>query len=470
MQNLNERRSPLGRAWIFILTAPTDPVVQDLKVVVDQYLDPTEDLRKFEFTAIHLVILGLSRINLEDQLQLDTSELDIGSSSGRTPLMWAVERGDKDTVKTLLDFGARLDIRDKRGFNVFYMAADSPDVEILEILISAAYSQSPSCDQSLNSNPGTMTSVDWAPKKSTQSCRHINPYVKALLDCSDYAYGHTALVRTTGRDRLGHAKILIAHGATIEAAIGNFPCHVETPLAYCVGYNSHQVLKLLLNAGARTNIRDMDDMTILHAVSRRGDIKTIRILREANLCCLDIFEKDIYERTPLEEFDIGRPEIRSQEDERTQQRCRREFIGLLESVKPVGSDHICTVRGPPDLNYGATGVEEGDEIASVHSSEDDDEDGDPDSIHIRGPAILDDETTEVEESDDNGDEVEDGDGNSPSNSSHICNVRGSLDTNCQTTEIKEGKEIAPIPSQPSGDENGDDDEFFNAYPTFEEVI
>lgn len=95
-------RSPSNMAWSIILpSSATDTAAQALKALIQQYSDPLEDLREFEFTAIHLTVLGLSRINLLEQLQLDTSEIDVSDSAGKTPLMWAVQRGDEAFIQTL---------------------------------------------------------------------------------------------------------------------------------------------------------------------------------------------------------------------------------------------------------------------------------------------------------------------------------------------------------------------------------
>lgn len=125
-------RSLFNLAWSIILASPgADTAAQALKPFVHQYSDPVEDLRKFEFTAVHLIVLGLSRINLSEQLRLDTSKIDAGDSVGKTPLMWAFHKGDEVAVQTLLRFGASLDIRTKIGYNVFRLAVRNPGISIL---------------------------------------------------------------------------------------------------------------------------------------------------------------------------------------------------------------------------------------------------------------------------------------------------------------------------------------------------
>jgi len=367
-------RTPSSQAWgIILASAATSTETQALKALVSQYSDPLEDLRRFQFTAIHLIVLGLSPINLSEQLQLDTSEIDVGDSTGKTPLMWAVQRGDKAVVQILLKFGARLDIRTIHGPNVFSLASNKPDISMLRILVSAIDLQSPCCHQSLGSNALIRARSDSSAKVSVPSCDHRNLFMKSLLDCPDYDHGTTALHDLALANKLTHAKFLLAHGASVNAAAKNFALsRAEAPLLYALEYNSHEVVKLLLNAGAKTDVRDTGGHTIIHIAARQGDMKTIRILRKARLCCLSISTKNFFGKTALEEFDTRRSEYRSEEDEETRQKCRKAFVKLLESINEPGSDHVCAVRGPPNLDYEVAEEIDDEETGSIYSSGDDD--------------------------------------------------------------------------------------------------
>ena len=41
------------------------------------------------------------------------------SSEGRTPLMWAAAKGDLETIKFLIEKGAKIDHEDNDGLNAF---------------------------------------------------------------------------------------------------------------------------------------------------------------------------------------------------------------------------------------------------------------------------------------------------------------------------------------------------------------
>lgn len=145
------------------------------------------------------------------------------------------------------------------------------------------------------------------------------------------------------------------------------------PLSNAVQYNQTRMIKLLLDAGANRSAKDEDDMTNLHSAGAFGDIKTLRILKDAQLCCLSTSETDRYGWTPLEAFDMGRLKFHPPEDTETRQQCREAFVELLESVRQAGPDHFCSVHSPASTRTESPEIFEGGEIESSHGDGSDDE-------------------------------------------------------------------------------------------------
>lgn len=88
-------------------------------------------------TLIDRIVLGLSSINLEAQLQTSTAEIDKPGLNGRTPLHWAILLPDTVALATLLEYGARMDVADIIGRPPLYYAAYFGDLQAFEILIAA---------------------------------------------------------------------------------------------------------------------------------------------------------------------------------------------------------------------------------------------------------------------------------------------------------------------------------------------
>ena len=58
------------------------------------------------YIRVHRIVLGLSLMILEEELVLHPEDVDAIDALGRTPLIWAVARGDEHFVALLLGAGA----------------------------------------------------------------------------------------------------------------------------------------------------------------------------------------------------------------------------------------------------------------------------------------------------------------------------------------------------------------------------
>jgi ankyrin repeat protein len=65
------------------------------------------------------------------------NSIDSRDSKDLTPLMWAVDMGQEQTVKYLVDNKANLNLRDQYGQTAVILAAGRNDIKILQILITA---------------------------------------------------------------------------------------------------------------------------------------------------------------------------------------------------------------------------------------------------------------------------------------------------------------------------------------------
>ncbi len=64
------------------------------------------------FTQLHRIVLGLSLLDLEKEVQLDRDGIDATDALGRTALMSAPARGDQQAVTTLLSYRADPNLMD----------------------------------------------------------------------------------------------------------------------------------------------------------------------------------------------------------------------------------------------------------------------------------------------------------------------------------------------------------------------
>jgi len=234
-------------------------------------LSPSEadSLEKREFTSVHRIVLGISKLKLDAYLEDDLSEIDKPDSLGKTPLCWAASRQDPEMVRILLKYGASLYIRDHRKQSPLHYAAGSGSPESMEQLLIAS--------RKLAEIQESMPGEDSAMK-----------VMSSLVDSRD-CKGRTPLNFATRRDFPVHAQLLISYGADMECPDDIMS---RTTLLYAIYWNSHTVLPILLNNGARTDVVDARNASVLHYAGRFGDLETLKILASHNLGVLDIDMKD----------------------------------------------------------------------------------------------------------------------------------------------------------------------------------
>lgn len=83
-----------------------------------------------------------------------TSDLNFADESGKTPLIYAIERGNKLQIRDLLKHGADPALQDRIGYTALHHAAVLPDSTALSVLLQAGVSPDlPGGDQVQNKTP-----------------------------------------------------------------------------------------------------------------------------------------------------------------------------------------------------------------------------------------------------------------------------------------------------------------------------
>lgn len=191
--------------------------------------------------ALHLAAgqgeLAMCRY-LVEELRVDINAIHDG---GETPLAYAINGANINTVKYLLDHGAYPDKVDDKGFTSLHIAAEDGYCNIVELLLSRGASVD------ALSNRGT-------PLHLAATNGH-HQTVKILLnhnaDCNKIVNGifTPLLVAIYGRS-LKCVKLLIEAGADVSG-VGNI-----TPLIAAASDGLTECMKCLLEAGADPNVPD----------------------------------------------------------------------------------------------------------------------------------------------------------------------------------------------------------------------
>lgn len=245
----------------------------------------------WEFSHIHKVALGILPISLESELKNEQYRglVNALDCRGRTPLHWAANRGDTSAVEFLLEAGAKADAKDELRGTPLSLAASSGSVRILELLILARANI-----QKMNSQ-GTQALYYASRHQSDVAPVKLLLDAGAQVDCRNNR-AHTPLTGAAITNRDGIGAYLLDRGADMQ----NRGVYDNTPLFEAIIHNSHEFLELLLRRGVKYTGVNNAGSTILHAIAREADVKTIEILAATRLTGLDCEAKDKKGYTPAD--------------------------------------------------------------------------------------------------------------------------------------------------------------------------
>lgn len=227
------------------------------------------------YTALHRIILGLSMADLEEEIRLHPEDINATDVMGRTPLAWAACRGDDRAIVTLLSHGATVHTLDVQHSGVVGHAADRNYVTCVRLLLEAG------ADPDIASAHGYR--VGNALNVAARNA--FDPLIlKTLLDFganvdSCGIDGMTGLIHASRRDNTSFATLLLEYGANINAT----STAGQTPLTTAVAYNSHNILRLLLDRWFEySECPRLTGPHLLQLVALYADTETISVLRNTN--------------------------------------------------------------------------------------------------------------------------------------------------------------------------------------------
>lgn len=311
-------RSPIDLVWNYMLEDPNEPIHLAFKQVFRDHMDEDDVLEKRRFSALHLIVFGLSSVTLEAMLDLSTTEIDVPCSLGRTPLCWAALRQDPVHVRTLVSRGAALHIADVRGQNALHFASETGALESLRTLLTTAAQMIEASDPKRVQCEDALIHED------------VSAFCRELIEARDYK-GRTALHFATRMDQFEHAQLLLLYGADIDSPDAALS---RTPILIAIYWNHHRMIKLFLDAGARTDIVDANGMTILHYAAQFGDVDTLAVLGSSGLRRINPEMRDMKGLTPSEIFEQVRTELLRETDE-VYALAKRRFDGIVSNMGPV---------------------------------------------------------------------------------------------------------------------------------------
>lgn len=190
------------------------------------------------FTTIHRIVLRLSLKSLEEELKLNPGDINAQDSMGRTPLAWAAARGDSYAVVALLSYFADPNIMDVQLSGPLSNAAARGYTTCVRLLLEAGARPDPLAKSGVKKG----SPLNVAARNATDVL-----LLKSLLDFganpdSSGTDGDTALIHAARNDNASFALLFLEYGANINVVTATG----ATPLTTAITYNSHNVLRLIL--------------------------------------------------------------------------------------------------------------------------------------------------------------------------------------------------------------------------------
>lgn len=315
--------------WNYLLEGSNKPEHVAFRDAFHGHLDATEDLQKRNFSHIHMIVFGFSRIELDDYLSTTSADIDIKCSFGRTPLCWASQsQSTYRMIQILISHGASIHLADMRGQTPLHLA-ETGDYKSLKIVLWIASKMTGPNDplqdrrqETLKMNLEEEDGLEIVPQGPTDPSMDVTDFCRTLIEAVDYK-GRSALHFAARMNNVRHASLLLHYGANAD-----HPDSVNrTPLFIALYWNHTQMVQLLIRFKARLDIVDNNKMTFLHYAAKFCKLPTLKVLSEEITSRIMSDFHDGEGHTPLEIFLNVRPLVLEEsEKERTDSLCVFETL------------------------------------------------------------------------------------------------------------------------------------------------
>lgn len=197
--SLELRRSPMLQEFIKNMKTQkfievSDPVDVNDYLINESYAGNTDEVLRLLDLGIHINTQGtsskdtvltsaisngqieLAKILIKNESEDEPADVNLANDYGRTPLMYAAERGYSEIVQMLLEKNANVDPQDSQGFTALMLAVDNNYPDIVQLLLNAK------ADINLRTKNGD-TALNLAHYKGNES-------IIEMLNVSDYPSQH----------------------------------------------------------------------------------------------------------------------------------------------------------------------------------------------------------------------------------------------------------------------------------------
>lgn len=307
--------SAIEESWSRLLT---DSVPHDKRPILEAICD-RDDLDDFDFTDLHLAVLGLSQTSVEHELKRllrrTDATIDDLDAHGRSAVSWAAQRGDVHNLRLLLEHGAD---------------SSSPKGTKTPLGWAAGMSRSSDCVSVLLEHDADATAVDVSGLNALMwACVNFRGYfdsVPLLLGKADHEHtdiNHRTAIFHASSTSIIPTEMLIRAGVNIN--------HKDqqglSALHLTVLNNRPDIFLALHAAGADYRTARANRQTLLHHAALYANPETMNAMLLSQLRGLDVDARDDEDCTAMDRFLLRVPPASEE--------SRAVFDRLLAQIKSL---------------------------------------------------------------------------------------------------------------------------------------
>jgi ankyrin repeat protein len=280
------------RAWFYAqinAKSFTESVVYDSDVLTQ--IDLYEFVQSQQYTPIHKIILGLSKLQLSQYLETSTDGINTPDGAGHTPLFWASAKGNNAAVRLLLDYGADPNMGGRIMQTPLHIARTS---QVVRSLLDYG------ADTEARDTSGRTPLHSYSYRHTAAAPSVIEEIVAggAYINAKTTA-GHTALHYAAAFGNTNLIPVLFENGISLdETKISG-----DTALALAVRHNQVDAIKLLLQSSANVGVHNEQGQSVVHIGACFGQVGTLEALATCDLTDLSLTTKDKRRFSPLDYFE-----------------------------------------------------------------------------------------------------------------------------------------------------------------------
>ena len=238
-----------------------------------------------ELSYVHRIVLGILNLSLEAEVRKPhyREQINVCDSYGRSPFSWAIDKGDDEAARILLQNGADINLADNRNKPPLQSALSREPINqrCVELLLRG------DADLHRKSSFGWQA-IHFASRNPT-GLKAVEALLAAGVSVdSELDLGSTALSTATVRDNHEIADFLLQKGANLNHA----DCEGVTPIVDALGNKAYKCLELFLARGAHYRMANKVGRTLFHHIAQFGDVRIVGILKLHGMMGVDLLAKD----------------------------------------------------------------------------------------------------------------------------------------------------------------------------------